>query len=267
MSRNPNRRRFVKSAALAGTALSLATTNVFSAAANKPRKALLVWGGWKGHAPEACKDLFEPWLKKIGWDVVVSNTLDSYADEKLMDSLDVVIQIWTMGEIGKEQSKGLIRAVKEKGVGMAGWHGGMCDSFRSNTGYQYMTGGQWVAHPGGGVDYEVNITDHEDPITKGLQDFNMHSEQYYMHVDPAVKVIATTTFNGDHNPWVDGVVMPVVWKKIYGKGRIFYSTLGHNVDDFKVPEALEITQRGILWAAESKHEKTPNLVSPAYPSR
>lgn len=265
MSRNMSRRNFVGTSAAAGIGATLTASKIVLGENAKKRKVLLVFGGWKGHDPEPCKDLFAPWMEKIGWDVVISDTLDSYTDETLMNSLDLVVQIWTMGEISKEQSKGLIDAVK-KGVGMAGWHGGMCDSFRQNTEYQFMTGGQWVAHPGGVIDYKVNITDHEDPITRGLKDFKMHSEQYYMHVDPAAKVLATTTFSGEHAPWIDGVVMPVVWKKVYGKGRIFYTSLGHKVTDFEVPEALELTQRGILWAAESKYEKTPNLVTPVYPS-
>lgn len=104
------------------------------------------------------------------------------------------IAIWTMGQIAPPQAKGLLAAIKS-GVGVAGWHGGMCDSFRDNVNFQFMTGGQWVAHPGGIMDYEVNITNHEDPITKGLSDFKMHSEQYYMHTDPSNDVLATTTFN------------------------------------------------------------------------
>lgn len=131
----------------------------------------------------------------------------------------------------------------------AGRHGGIGDSFRNNTEFQFMVGGQWVAHPGGVIDYDVNITDHKDPVTKGLKDFHMVSEQYYMHVDPNVKVLATTTFNGDHASWIDGHVMPVVWKTQYGEGRVFYSSLCHVVSDFEVPEAFEIMKRGILWAA------------------
>ena len=103
--------------------------------------------------------------------------------------------------------------------------------------------------------YEVNIIDHEDPITAGLSDFDMHSEQYYLHVDPANEVLATTTFSGEHAPWIDGVVMPVVWKKIYGKGRIFYTSLGHVAKDFDVPQARTIVQRGMLWAARSLEKK------------
>jgi type 1 glutamine amidotransferase len=157
-----------------------------------------------------------------------------------------------MSQISREQEKGLLDAIKN-GVNIAGWHGGLADAFRMNTEYQFMVGGQWVAHPGGVIDYEVNIINHDDPITKGLADFKMHSEQYYMHVDPINDVVATTTFNGDHAYWINGTVMPVVWKKMYGKGRVFYTSLGHVAKDFVVPEALEITKRGILWAAGVLH--------------
>ena len=153
-----------------------------------------------------------------------------------------------MSEISKEQEIGLLTAI-ENGVNIAGWHGGLADAFRNNPKYQFMVGGQWVAHPGGVIDYEVNIVNHNDPITKGLKDFKMHSEQYYMHVDPMNDVLATTIFNGDHAYWIDGVTMPVVWKKVYGKGRVFYSSLGHVAKDFNVPEALTIMKRGMLWSA------------------
>ncbi|MDF1515656.1 MAG: ThuA domain-containing protein, partial [Anaerolineae bacterium] len=144
--------------------------------------------------------------------------------------------------------KGLLDAVKS-GIGIAGWHGGMGDSFRNNVNYQFMVGGQWVAHPGGVIDYEVNITKKDDPIVQGLNDFKMHSEQYYMHTDPSNDVLATTTFNGDHAYWIDGTVMPVVWKRTYGKARVFYTSLGHVAKDFQVFEALEIVKRGLLWAS------------------
>jgi len=212
------------------------------------KKVLFVWGGWKGHEPGQCRDIFVPWLKELGFEVRVESTLDVYTEKEYMQSLDLVIQVFTMGKITGEQEKGLLNAIKN-GVNIAGWHGGLGDSFRMNTNYQFMVGGQWVAHPGGIIDYEVNIINHEDPITKGLSDFKMHSEQYYMHVDPINEVLATTTFNGDHANWINGAVMPVVWKKMYGKGRVFYSSLGHVSKDFDVPEALEIMKRGILWAA------------------
>lgn len=161
--------------------------------------------------------------------------------------MDLVIQVFTMSSIKKEQEKGLLSAVKN-GLAIAGWHGGLGDAFRQNTQYQFMVGGQWVAHPGGIIDYEVNITKPNDPIMEGLSDFKMNSEQYYMHIDPANEVLATTTFNGEHAYWIDGTVMPVVWKKRFGKGKVFYSSLGHVAKDFEVEEALLIMQRGILWA-------------------
>jgi type 1 glutamine amidotransferase len=218
------------------------------------KKALFVWGGWEGHEPKKCVDIFAPWLEQQGFEVEISNTLDSYLDVEKLKSLDLIVQVFTMSTITREQERGLLEAVKS-GVGLAGWHGGLADAFRSNTEYQFMVGGQWVAHPGGIIDYEVNIIDRKDPITAGLSDFKMHSEQYYMHVDPIVEVLATTAFSGEHASWIEGVVMPVVWKKMYGKGRIFYTSLGHLARDFDVPEARTIVQRGMLWAARSLEEK------------
>lgn len=215
---------------------------------NSKKKALMVWGGWLGHEPKQCADIFAPYLESQGYDVTVSDTLDSYLNKELMMSLDLIVPIWTMGTITNEQEKGLLDAV-ESGIGIAGWHGGMGDSFRNNVNYQFMVGGQWVAHPGGVIDYKVNITKSDDPIVAGLDDFAMHSEQYYMQVDPSNEVLATTTFNGDHAYWIDGTVMPVAWKRSYGKARVFYTSLGHVAKDFDVPEALEIVKRGMLWAS------------------
>jgi len=209
----------------------------------------MVWGGWDGHEPKQCADIFAPWLETQGYSVEVSDTLDSFADGDKLKKLDLIVPVWTQGEITREQEKGLLEAVKS-GVGIAGWHGGMGDSFRWCVEYQFMVGGQWVAHPGNIIDYRVNIIDHDDPITKGLEDFDMHSEQYYMHVDPKVEVLATTTFGGEHAPWVDGTVMPVVWKTKYGAGRVFYTSLGHVAKDFDVPQVKTIVQRGLLWASK-----------------
>jgi uncharacterized protein len=229
----------------------------------KGRSVLMVWGGWEGHEPRKCVDLFAPWMESLGAAVRVSGTLDAYLDKPAMDATDLVVQVVTMGTITPEQEKGLLDTVRG-GAGLAGWHGGLADSFRQNTEYQFMVGGQWVAHPGGVIDYGVRITDHDDPVTSGLKDFRMHSEQYYMHVDPNNRVLAVTTFGGGHAPWIEGCVVPVVWKKMYGKGRVFYASLGHVASDFNVPEALKIVKRGILWASESRGGAPEPLVHPVY---
>jgi type 1 glutamine amidotransferase len=212
------------------------------------KRALMVWGGWDGHEPKQCVDIFAPFLQENGFDVRVSDSLDVYLEKDYMGSLSLIVPVWTMGTITNEQEKGLLSTVAS-GVGIGGWHGGMGDSFRNNVDYQFMVGGQWVVHPGGVIDYEVNITNHTDPITKGLSDFKMHSEQYYLHVDPSNEVLATTVFHGNVYPWLKGVVMPVVWKRPYGKARVFYSSCGHVAADFDVPEAREIVKRGLVWAA------------------
>ncbi len=272
---NSSRRSFIRSATLAGAGVfflqpgPLLKKASLAKAANQPepslerKKVLFVYGGWEGHDPLETMELFVPWMRSEGAEVIVSDTLDIYLDEELMSSLDLIVQIWTMGQISGEQETMLLKTIRN-GAGLAGWHGGIGDAFRQNVEFQFMVGGQWVSHPGGVIDYRVNITDPEDIVTRGLQDFDMHSEQYYMHVDPNVKVMATTRFTGDHAPWIDGCVMPVVWKKYYGTGRVFYSSLGHVVTDFEVPEALEIQKRGIRWASESKYHPFEEWINPVY---
>jgi uncharacterized protein len=211
------------------------------------KKALMTWGGWEGHTPKQSVDVFAPFLRENGYDVTIVDTLDVYVDKPFLCALDLIVPVWTMSTITKEQEQGLLDAVAS-GVGVAGWHGAMADSFRNNTEYQFMVGGQWVAHPGNIIDYTVNITNHDDPITAGLDDFQMHSEQYYMHVDPSNVTLAYTTFTDEYAPWIAGTVMPVVWKRMWNKGKVFYSALGHVFTDFDVVEARTIMQRGMLWA-------------------
>jgi len=207
------------------------------------KKALIVHGGWDGHTPKECSDLFAAKLAARGYDVVVSDTLRSYSDKALMESLSLIVPMWTMGRIGEEEEKGLLDAVAS-GVGLAGFHGGMCDSFRENTNYQWMTGGQWVAHPGGLTSYSVHITQPDHPIMRGIQDFTLsNTEQYYLHVDPSNTVLATTTFAES------GCVMPVVWTRMWKQGKVFYASFGHTDEDFACPEALEIVLRGMDWAS------------------
>jgi uncharacterized protein len=217
----------------------------------KQKKALIVWGGWDGHEPDKVAEVFRRQLAAKGFEVEVANTLDAYKDEQKLTGLDLVVPVWTMGSITQEQLQPLLKAVRG-GVGIGGCHGGMCDSFRMDTEYQFMTGGQWVAHPGNDtVKYLVHITDRDHFITRGIEDFEIQSEQYYMHVDPAIKVLATTRFPIADGPHVRNgeFDMPVTWTKYYGEGRVFYTSLGHHADNFDIPGALDMATRGLLWAA------------------
>ncbi|MCP4385309.1 MAG: hypothetical protein GY798_28510 [Hyphomicrobiales bacterium] len=211
------------------------------------REALIVWGGWSGHEPEAGAQVVREMLEEENFKVYVEATTEAFADPAIAD-MSLIIPIYTMAKIEKEELDNLLAAV-QGGVGLGGYHGGMCDAFRDAVDYQFMCGGQWVAHPGNIIDYTVNITRPDDPVMAGISDFSYRSEQYYMHVDPSNEVLATTTFSGDHAPWIDGVVMPVVWKRHHGKGRVFYSSLGHVAKEFEVPQMRTILRRGLLWAA------------------
>jgi type 1 glutamine amidotransferase len=211
------------------------------------RAALIVYGGWEGHDPEECAAIYRRWLHEDGFTVRMETETKAFADPSIHD-LSLIVPIFTMSTIQKDEVANLTKAV-ENGVGIAGHHGGMGDAFRDAVDYQFMVGGQWVAHPGNIIDYTVDITKPDDPIVAGIKSFPYHSEQYYMHVDPANEVLATTTFSGEHAPWTKGVVMPVVWKRHYGQGRVFYSSLGHQAKEFEVSEMATILRRGINWAA------------------
>jgi hypothetical protein len=206
--------------------------------------ALIVWGGWDGHRPEAFAERCAGMLEHEGLTVRVADTLDALTEG--LEELRLIVPIWTMGTIAQEPLEALMRAV-EGGVGLAGFHGGMGDAFRDATDYQFMVGGQFVSHPDGIKDYEVHVL--EDPLTEGLSDFRVRSEQYYMHDDPSNHVLATTTFDPETTPWVAGTVMPVAWTRRWGAGRVFYSSLGHAPAELDVPEARELLRRGLLWAA------------------
>jgi type 1 glutamine amidotransferase len=206
------------------------------------KKALIVQGGWDGHQPKEVADIFAGILGEENFEVEVSDTLDSLLDGEKLLGLNLIVLVWTMGSITKEQLDPLLAAVKS-GVGIAGCHGGIGDSFRNETEFQLMVGGQWVAHPGNdGVNYTVNITQKENPLVAGIEDFPVCSEQYYMHVDPGNKVLATTNFGE--------VVMPVVWTKSYGEGKVYYNSLGHQANIVAMPEVTELMRRGFVWSAK-----------------
>jgi type 1 glutamine amidotransferase len=215
--------------------------------ASEKKQALIFWGGWEGHTPERSGNVVREMLEHNGFAVrMVQGT--AVLREPGLENYSLIVPMITMATIEKEEVAALCDAVRS-GVGLGGFHGLMCDAFRNETEYQFMTGGQWVSHPGNIIDYRVNITKQNDEITNGIGDFHYKSEQYYMHYDPAVEILATTTFDGTHCDFIKGVVMPVVWKKRYGKARVFYSALGHTADEFAVPQMKQIVERGLLWAA------------------
>ena len=219
------------------------------------KKALLSGGGWDGQEPQLTSARFAGLLQKHGYETKIVDTLDVFADLEGLLALDLLVACWTMGDIPWEYSVNIAKAIGA-GVGLAGCHGGMCDSFRQNTEWQFITGGQWVSHPGGdGISYTVNICRGSSPIVEGLEDFPVCSEHYYLHIDPAVEVLATTRFplvpyyHISNKP----VDMPVAWTKYWGNGRVFYTSLGHHDDVFdKYPSAQILMERGMLWAGEGR---------------
>lgn len=213
-------------------------------------KALITYGGWEGHEPDKVAALFAEILRNEGMEVELSESLASFDDAAALAQLGLIVPVWTMGEISRAQSEAVAAAVAG-GVGLAGCHGGMCDAFRGDPLWQFMTGAQWVAHPGDdGLRYGVRMVS-DDPLVAGIADFEVETEQYYMHIDPAVKVHAVCDLPvvaGPHS--VNGAVaMPIVFSKLWGSGRVYYNALGHKAAVIDHGPAREMLRRGLLWAA------------------
>jgi len=217
-------------------------------------KALITWGGWDGHEPDKVAALFRDILEEAGHTTEVHDTLGCFDDAERVAEFDLIVPVWTMSSIEKHQAQAVSEAVA-RGTGLAGCHGGMCDAFRDSVLWQFMTGANWVAHPGGdGVRYTVKITDRDHELTQGIEDFEVESEQYYLHVDPANHVLATTRFPSVtwfHSP--NGPVdVPQAWTRQWGLGRVYYNALGHKASVIASGPAREMIRRGLLWAAQSK---------------
>lgn len=212
------------------------------------KRCLIVSGGYAPHRPIDAGTRVQKLLEAEGFAVVHSDRLSAY-DEEDLDAFDLIVPNWTVGDMSVETSKRLWDAVAKSGVGLAGFHGGMADGFRNNDRFRFIVGGSYVAEPGAITDYTVEIVRKDDPITCGIENFSYRSEQYYLQVDPAVDVLAVTRFDNRFYQWIDGVVMPTVWKKRFGAGRVFFSALGHVPEELDVLPARSILLRGLLWAA------------------
>jgi len=230
------------------------------------RKALVVRGGWEGHHPVEATDLFIPFLEQSGFDVRVEESNEIYADDEVMASTDLILQSVTMSEISREAFLGLKAAV-ERGTGLAGWHGGIADSYRNSSDYLQLIGGQFATHPSKHPDqcsgdqsdnylpYTVELTDlgrgHE--IMAGLDDFTLHTEQYWVLHDDLIDVLATTTHPVQpYHPWHRPITSPAVWTRLWGEGRIFVATPGHSLDVLQDDNVRTIIERGMLWASRAE---------------
>ena len=230
----------------------------------RQRTALIVRGGWDGHSPVAATELFIPHLEASGFDVQVEESTTVYADATRLASVDLIVQCVTMSSIENDELTGLAAAVRS-GTGLAGWHGGIADSFRESSDYLHLVGGQFACHPGkpaaeprdgserdNFVPHTIAMTElgRRHPITEGIDDFDLETEQYWVLSDDLNDVLATTTQRvRDGDPWQREVTSPAIWTRQWGAGRIFVATPGHSVDVLENPNVRTVIERGLLWAS------------------
>ena len=213
-------------------------------------RALIVWGGWEGHKPRETADVLRQILLPRDYDVIVTADVGALGAADI-GTMDLIIPYLTDAEIEKQTALNLTAAVRA-GSGLGGHHAAMATSFRRSTDFQFLSGVQWVAHPGNIVDYRVEITRPDDPLVAGIKDFDYRSEQYYLHYDPSIEILATTTFTGEYDAATTGIAMPVVFKRQFGQGRIFYLALGHVPEELTHPAVRTILERGLLWATRKR---------------
>lgn len=232
------------------------------------RRALVVRGGWEGHSPTETTDLFLPFLERSGFEVRIEESGEVYADPDLMASTDLILQCVTMSEISRDATDGLRRAVAN-GMGLAGWHGGIADSYRGSSDYLQLIGGQFATHPskdpsetvGEASDnflrHSIEMTDlgRTHPITSGIGDITLETEQYWVLSDELNEVLATTTHPAQpYHPWHRAVTTPAIWTRAWGQGRVFVATPGHSADVLQNDQIRTIIERGLLWASRTASE-------------
>lgn len=213
------------------------------------RRALVVRGGCDGSRPVQTTNLFVPFLREHGFEVLVEDSLEVYEDDDLLLATDLIVQCWRQGDITSGETAGLIAAVRA-GTGFAGWHGGVVDAFRDDLDYQLMTGGKFVMHPPDPGPHRVHLAPgHADhPVIAELDDFDVDTDLCWTLNDPLNDVLATVTVGPDdtrHRP----AAIPAVWTRTWGKGRVFVSTVGRDPHDFTSPYVRTLTERGLLWAS------------------
>lgn len=211
------------------------------------KKALVVWGGMELHTPECGAHVVRELLEAEGFSVTVTHDYDALGAADVGEN-DLVVPVITDGQLPREKMANLVTAIRA-GTGLAGYHMGLATSFRDSVPFRYAASCYWVSHPGNIITYRVDVSRSDHAIMAGIDSFEHTSEQYYLNYDPAVEVLATTTFSGEFDPWRKDVVMPVVFTTNHGSGRVFYSSLGHTADELEIPQVRTILKRGLLWAA------------------
>ena len=210
------------------------------------KKALIVWGGMELHTPERGAHVVRDLLEAEGFSVTVTPDYDALGAGDVGDN-DLVVPVITDGTLAPEKMANLIAAIRA-GTGLAGYHMGLATSFRASVPFRYAASCYWVQHPGNIITYRVDVTRPDHPIMAGIESFEHTSEQYYLNYDPAVEVLATTTFSGEFHPWRKDVVMPVVFTTNHDKGRVFYSSLGHTADELAIPQTRPALGRPLIPA-------------------
>ena len=217
------------------------------------KRALYLYGGFPGHLPYDVAKWARGLMAELEYEV--EETQDPHRFEDDLTGYDLIVLGWTQAQTTEDLSdraEARLMEAARAGTGFVGWHGATA-AFRSSLPYNWILGASFIEHPGGEavrVPYEVKIVDRDHPVSRGVEDYQVRSEQYFMQVDPSVHVLATTTFDGEPDvPWLAGVEMPVAYVKQFGDGRVFYTPPATSSTRWNAPRSPPWCASGMEWAA------------------
>lgn len=171
--------------------------------------------------------------------------------------------VWnnTSGDVLTTEQKQAFRSYIENGGGFAGIHGAGGDPRYEWRWYvETLIGAQFKGHPLNPQFQKavIHIENPNDVVVKGLpHKWTRVDEWYSFEKSPrgeGVKVLATLD-ESTYRPrmfWKDismGADHPIIWKHCVGKGRVFYSALGHSISTYSEPLHLKELENGIAWSA------------------
>lgn len=241
--------------------------------AELPAPALLLFTKTNGFRHEeaipAGVALIESIAKRRGWSVFHTESGAVHTPENLA-RFSAVVWHQVSGDVVDEAQKQALREWIEAGGGWVGVHGAGGDGAYAWRWYvEDLLGAQFIGHPMGPQfqDARLVVEDRGHPATAQLPESFVHNEEWYSF-DRSVRakgyrVLATVDestysprlkFLGADRDLRMGGDHPVIWSHCAGKGRVFYSALGHQAKSYALPEMEHLLEGAIAWSARLEGE-------------
>jgi type 1 glutamine amidotransferase len=213
-------------------------------AAQKTKAIVLIGNELGGaHGAPSTRAALSEFLWTLPWlDITVSGDWNVLRWEALAPYDLAIIYAGSRRHACTDEQLAGLRKFIERGGGFVPLH---FTSANANPDFLALVGASFINHPPHGP-FEVRVADPDHPITRGLPPTMQIEDECYRSDYPdraALHVLQTS----HHTAGIDGE--PSSWVREIGRGRLFYSALGHDARSFPNPELRELLSRGIRWAA------------------